>query len=161
VNGLLERPGFKSTDWIRFLSPFAANWQTSLITFLTMTKAHRCADARDRIFALIGVSWGLTDSAKSKEVKLSVDYSLTWGQVFRDTIKAICHQSQRLEILSTFQHEPVLPSGGLPSWVGRWVSDPVFVDFARGPFVACGDTIPQLEEHDDKDMLVAKRSHPR
>ena len=160
VNGLLERPGLEQTGWISYLSPFVDTGQTSLTTFLTitMTKAHKCADARDRIFALIGVSSSISDSAEAGEVNTSADYTLTWDEIFRDTIRAICRQSRRLEILSAFQHEPIPPSGALPSWVGKREFDPVFVDFTNGPQVACGETMPDLADAEDQSLLIAQGS---
>ena len=154
VNGILERAGFPATNWSKFLIPFAIEARTSLTEFLTLTKAHKCADLRDQVFALVGVSWGIVDNAETKEVTLSANYALTWGQVFRDTIMAICKQSPRLDILTTFEHEPIPPHAERPSLVGKWESDPIFDDFSRLSSLACGDTIAKIGQHLDGDVLV-------
>ena len=98
----------------------------------------------------------MTDSAESRDVDITADYNLTWKEVFRNTIRAICEQSRRLEVLTAFQHDPIPSNNAQPSWVGRWESDPVFLDFVRGSNVARGDTQPHLETHIDQDILVAK-----
>ena len=151
-----ERPGHPQTGWIKYLGPFVMNRQTLPLTFLTVTKHHRCADARDRVFAPVGVSWGITKDSVSQELNFSADYKLTWNQVFRNTVMAICRRSERLEILSIFQHGIILFNGDLPSWVGEWESDTKFIDFAGSSLVACGNTKPQLEECYNQDPLIAK-----
>ncbi|KAK3690464.1 heterokaryon incompatibility protein-domain-containing protein [Podospora appendiculata] len=77
-------------------------------------------DARDRIFALLGMPFAGNDpSANSPRLLLTPDYTQPMAAVYLLAAKRILAQDQHLRLLSAVQHGPDLDTSQ-PSWVPNW-----------------------------------------
>jgi hypothetical protein len=75
----------------------------------------KCADPRDRIFAVLSAS-----SPSKRRGNIQPDYSKTVEFIYRDfTLKQIMHENL-LNILATNEISPEGPLNGLPTWVPDW-----------------------------------------
>ncbi|KAK4164082.1 heterokaryon incompatibility protein-domain-containing protein [Cladorrhinum sp. PSN259] len=80
-------------------------------------------DARDRIFALLGMSFAGNDP--DKELLIQPNYSQNLSSVYTAATRKILQQDQHLRVLSTVQHGPEVDlDSGYPSWVPRWNEKP-------------------------------------
>ncbi|KAK4457256.1 heterokaryon incompatibility protein-domain-containing protein [Cladorrhinum samala] len=81
-------------------------------------------DARDRIFALLGMSFAGNDP--DRELLIQPNYSQDLSGVYTAATRRILQQDQHLRVLSAVQHGPELDDldSGYPSWVPRWNEKP-------------------------------------
>ncbi|KAK3319593.1 heterokaryon incompatibility protein-domain-containing protein [Cercophora scortea] len=76
-------------------------------------------DARDRIFALLGMPFAGNDPSSSTNLLLTPDYTQPTSAVYLLAAKRILAQDQHLRLLSAVQHGPGLDTTQ-PSWVPNW-----------------------------------------
>lgn len=88
----------------------------SAVLATTMGK-FRSTDARDRIFALLGVPFSGNDPERGQLV--SPDYTADVNSVYLSATKRMLSQDANLRLLSAVQHGPEV-DGTSPSWVPKW-----------------------------------------
>ncbi|KAK0616852.1 heterokaryon incompatibility protein-domain-containing protein [Immersiella caudata] len=106
------------------ISPFS-KLDLSVVLGATMGR-FESTDARDRIFALLGMPFAGNDP-EARHTLLNPDYSQDVRSVYTEAARRILEQDQHLRCLSAVQHGPELdpdPSSSYPSWVPRWDQSP-------------------------------------
>ena len=86
-----------------------------LLDLLLSHKSKNSTDARDKVYALVGIS-------SSRNTFGPIDYSLTVCDVFCHTAQHIITTTNRLDLICVKQHN--LDFYGLPSWIPDWTRLP-------------------------------------
>jgi hypothetical protein len=73
-----------------------------------------CSDARDRVYALLGVA------LPYEGVELDISYTIPETEVYKNTAKYLIQGSKRLDVLLFCQNSPERRSERQPSWVPDW-----------------------------------------
>ncbi|KAK0625158.1 heterokaryon incompatibility protein-domain-containing protein [Bombardia bombarda] len=81
-------------------------------------------DARDRIYALLGMPFAGNDP--DSQLLLNPDYSQSTRSVYIQAARKVLEQDQHLRMLSAVQHGPELDTA-YPSWVPKWF-DPSYAE---------------------------------
>ncbi|KAB2571719.1 hypothetical protein DBV05_g9627 [Lasiodiplodia theobromae] len=90
----------------------------SFLHLLSLTRQFKVSDARDRIYALLGLP--TTDSdPENGELYVDPDYTKTLPEVYETLARKTLLSSQGLRTLSTVQHGLEVEET-LPSWVPQW-----------------------------------------
>lgn len=92
----------------------------SAVLATTMGK-FKSTDARDRIFALLGMPFSGNDP--EKEHLVTPDYTADVQSVYHDATKRMLTQDANLRLLSAVQHGLDIDSAS-PSWVPKWDQSP-------------------------------------
>ena len=83
----------------------------SLCYLLHCYSQQQCADPRDKIYALLGIS------KKHSDIELEIDYACPVNDVYTNAAKYIISDTKQLDILLFVQLQN---SPGLPTWVPDW-----------------------------------------
>ncbi|KAN0102765.1 HET domain containing protein [Hyaloscypha variabilis] len=96
-----------------FLTGGLSSWKpVSLLELLRDTRTCEASDARDKIYALLGMS------VEKHEQDLAPDYSLTIRETFINLVKFLVGRDRRLDVLCHVQG--TRSKHDLPSWVPDW-----------------------------------------
>lgn len=87
-----------------------------LLSLLRHNRCRLCADPRDKVFSILGVS----DLAKSNHPGLLIDYTKSVADVYVGAVQAIIQSSSTLEVLWSTKLTDATPNLNLPSWVPNW-----------------------------------------
>ena len=159
---------FYDSDWHTFVGGFYMGRDTTLRQLMNDTSAHKCADKRDKVFALLvfcrRIGDGYDDEADAGTPKpmpaVRADYTLTWPEVIQQTCKEICRQSRVLYLLCAIDHQTLPPPPARPSWVLEGPHSKFLYEFtwlhSQGDWGACGNTTPQLGSCESPGELSAK-----
>ncbi|KAK4185307.1 heterokaryon incompatibility protein-domain-containing protein [Podospora australis] len=115
-------------------------------------------DARDRIYALLGMSFAGNDP--DNELLVQPDYSQNLSAVYTQATRKVLQQDQHLRVLSTVQHGPELDiDSEYPSWVPRWdqksYADPLGLRDEQGFYANGGELFsPSPSAFPDPTTLV-------
>lgn len=84
--------------------------------WLILTLSFQATDRRDKIFALVGLAYGVDP--------ILVDYSLTEPEVFVQAAAHVLRETQwdGLQMLCFARHHEIM---SLPSWVPDWSQSPL------------------------------------
>lgn len=97
-----------------------------LVSMLLLTQDTQCADARDRVFALLG----MLEPYNRLEIK--PDYTKTVADVFKQVVLQLLFVLNRLNVLShcrfdVLSHCKLVPEiVGMPTWVPNWSKRPTY-----------------------------------
>jgi hypothetical protein len=97
-----------------FLSTRKNLKKMSIYKLLVNTMTLNATDARDKVFALIGLA------VEKDRQKLAPDYSKSVAQVYAETAKHIITSTGLLDILSFNTNSEIDENGMLPSWAPDW-----------------------------------------
>lgn len=128
----IDTDSASSLLWLGELRAAIANSSTrkdmNLVDLLRACRARRCADARDKIFAVLSLA------SDTGQLRIRADYNLSKQELFTKVAANIMQQTQSLEILESVAHEK---QSNLPSWVPDWTTDRVTVsldlDYSLSP----------------------------
>lgn len=89
------------------------------LEFLALLRHNRsrlCADKRDKVYSILGLS----DHINISQPGISVDYSKSISEVYIETVQSIIQSTSSLEILCSANLAETTVIPGLPSWVPNW-----------------------------------------
>ena len=109
------------------------NRPIDLLSLITMTRSRQATDLRDKLYSLIAIA---SDAAL---LPYQPDYRIAVGKVYQDFTVAWIAEYESLNVLFLCMYsEDAL---GTPSWVPNLAPSkhiPIFFEFAKDPFEACG-----------------------
>lgn len=99
-----------------------------LHVLLHLTSSFRSTDPRDKVFALLGLTWAGRDP-DNWPGELAPDYARPVQDVYAAATKYCIQQTNSLSVLSQYtpnkMRRPLPPDSSFPSWVPRWdLADP-------------------------------------
>ena len=121
---LLQSEAAVVTDfkWIAFKNQFH---QFDIIDALDWFRPLRCADDRDRIYAILGLPYGLGRALTARVDDIEPDYTKSVEQLFYE-IECICIDCGQVATLLSHVHRisdlDQLGTLKFPSWVPDWTS---------------------------------------
>lgn len=135
------------------ISPFS-KLDLSVVLGTTMGRFDS-TDARDRIYALLGMPFAGNDPDANPLV--TPDYGQDLRSVYTQAARRILEQDQHLRLLSAVQHGPDLDPS-YPSWVPKWhealPAEPLALRDEQGYYANGGELfIPSVTDSDDPDAL--------
>lgn len=118
----------------------------SAVLAMTMGK-FKSTDARDRIFALLGMSFSGNDPEKEQLVK--PDYTANVQSVYLGATKRMLSQDANLRLLSAVQHGLDIDSTS-PSWVPKWdqslLAEPLALRQEHGYYANAGELFTPVDD---------------
>ncbi|KAK3904750.1 heterokaryon incompatibility protein-domain-containing protein [Staphylotrichum tortipilum] len=135
------------------ISPFS-KLDLSLVLGTTIGRFDS-TDARDRIYALLGMPFAGNDPDADLLVK--PDYSKDLGAVYTQAAHRMLEQDQHLRLLSAVHHDAEIDPSR-PSWVPQWhqtpSAEPLALSDEQGFYAAGGEVFtPAASSPDDPDAL--------
>ncbi|KAM3084064.1 hypothetical protein ACMFMF_001421 [Clarireedia jacksonii] len=125
--------------------------EPSLFELLLSHKSKMASEAKDKVFALVGIS-------TSKESFGQIDYSMSIRQVYTHTAKHIIQTSGRLDVICVKQQQS--NNRDLPTWVPDWTrprqnQSPIIVGLHHSTqdFLASGAMPSNARFVGDEDIL--------
>jgi hypothetical protein len=103
-----------------------ARKDTTLVELLRACRARHCADAKDKIYAVLSVA------SDADRLQVRTDYTLSKRELYTEVAAKIIQSTQSLEILKSAGHEE---ESDLPSWVPDWATDRVTVPLDMNDFL--------------------------
>ncbi|KAH8593983.1 heterokaryon incompatibility protein-domain-containing protein [Bisporella sp. PMI_857] len=122
-----------------------------LLDLLLTHKSKKSTDARDKVYALVGIS-------SSKDRFGPIDYSQSPAEVFSHTARHIITTTKKLDVSCVKQHS--ISQYELPSWAPDWTRLPYQLGYAhlglhhhKPDFCAAGDSVASAEFLNDGKVL--------
>jgi Heterokaryon incompatibility protein (HET) len=100
----------------QFFSPLAR--QITFVEILGRAKKFGCSDARDRVYAFLGLS--LAQVGPEDRLIIEPDYENNYLEGYREFALQWLKHTRNLCLLSTVEHTAETFESDLPSWVPRW-----------------------------------------
>jgi hypothetical protein len=123
-SGLSGVPNVHMLERLRSQVRGEARESVSFSRLLSLTRAHGVTEHRDRIFSLLGLDRKMHSAASvvmgPEELFVTPDYSQQLEEVYFTVAKKLLIREGNLHLLSFVQHEDVIATGSLPSWVPQW-----------------------------------------
>ncbi|KAF2277446.1 uncharacterized protein EI97DRAFT_365322, partial [Westerdykella ornata] len=125
----------------------AALGNDSLLEVLRACRGKLSADARDKVFGILGI---LPDHVRGE---FPVDYSLSVKEVYIDAVDYILYSTDQLDVIREAIHFPLHhSSANLPSWVPDWSHASGITSISVGSS-ASGRTKADYKFHDGRRKL--------
>jgi hypothetical protein len=109
--GICKKLGIEPPSALHWLP--ASEPHTNILTVLHKSRNCSSSDARDKVFAILGLAH------RRYQETLPVDYSLTSEEVFMNTAIHLIEEEKSLDVLKHTTGQTPYPQA-LPSWVPRW-----------------------------------------
>lgn len=91
----------------------------ALSRLLSLTRTHGVTERYDRIFSLSGLDRCLCQISPAEDI-IVPDYSRNIEDLYTSIAKKILYREGNLHLLSFVQHQRVIETRTLPSWVPQW-----------------------------------------
>jgi hypothetical protein len=125
-----------------------------LLDLVRFTSSRLCMDARDRIFALLGLA---TDVSAEDRDFVYPNYSLSVEEVYQRFARWCILEKRDLDILSCAQNYEAPSNLALPSWVPDWSRHSHSHDIWKfQKFRASGSSLPCVSVSSDNKNLTIK-----
>ena len=121
--------------------------EADLLTLLISFRAHKCSDARDKVYGIASMARDVRGST------FRVDYERSAGQVYLQAARWIIESTNKLNVLCCrLAQDPAL---GLPSWVPDWTSKRYQNQLSpTAGYLATGYTSADVEFSQDSRILT-------
>lgn len=126
---------------------------TKLLPYLIFHRSKACADARDKVFGLLGVL------SLHERSQIIVDYSMSIREVYTNVVEYVLRTTRRLDVICASIHFPWHQSPkALPTWVPDWsqtsAQPPISYLFPRKFTASCAKDVNYSYSHHRRRLQI-------